>query len=157
DRAEQIARNIEDWQSESHGLMPLFDAVRAAEQGQRELQHVESAIENAEEVGARVVNLCFLHGGKYVPEHEPLLRDVPYELRLQIGKPWGNRSIVRGVRPLPDHYLDAHSDESGIGLDVCLYSEDFWLPEGEVFPLRLPRAPAASNHLDIPLMPKRRG
>ncbi|HWW85896.1 MAG TPA: hypothetical protein VNZ26_20000, partial [Vicinamibacterales bacterium] len=156
-RAEQITRDITDWSSESRGLMPLHEAKKAADEGQRELQNVEREIERSEESSARVVNLCFLRDRKPVPGHEPLLRDMQYELRLQISRPWRDRSIVRDARPLPDHYLDAHSDEQGINLDVCLYTDDFSLPAGDVFPLWLPRAPAASNHLDIMLTPKRVG
>jgi hypothetical protein len=157
DRAERIALDIKDWQSESRGLMPLYDAVQAADQGSRELERVEPEIERAEESSARVVNVSFVGSSGYVPGDEPLLLDAIHWLRLQISGPWGTRSIVRNPRPLPDHYLDAHSDATGIYLDVCVYTEDFLLPGGDAFPLWLPRAPAASNHLDIAVIPKSAG
>jgi hypothetical protein len=157
DQAEQMARDIEDWQSESRGLMPLYDAVQAQDQGSRELERVESELERAEESSARVVNVSFFGIGGYIPADQPLLHGVPYRLRLQISRPWGTRSIVRNARPLPEHYLDAHSDATGIELDVCVYTEDFLLPDGDVFSLWLQRAPAASDHLDIAVLPKSPG
>jgi subtilisin family serine protease len=106
----------------------------------------------AEEGGARVVNLSFLSGKRYLSGTENLVLGREYELRLQISRPWGARSIVRNAPPVPDRYLDAHSDSTGIDLDVCLYTEDFSLKK-DVFALRLPRAPDASNHLDMSVTP----
>jgi hypothetical protein len=102
------------------------------------------------------VNLSFLLGKRYLSGTENLVLDREYELRLQISRPWGDRSILRNAPPVPDRYLDAHSDSTGIDLDVCLYTEDFFLKR-DVFPLRLPRAPDASNHLDMTVTPTKLG
>ncbi|MEA2882586.1 MAG: elongation factor Tu [Bradyrhizobium sp.] len=156
DRSDQIAREIEDWKQETRGLMPLHEATVAAEQGLEQLTHVESRITELEENAARVVNCCFARNEASVPKDETLLHNAPYRLRLQIGKPWPD-SVVRDAAPVPEGYLAAHSDETGIDLDICLYTEDFDLPEGDVFPLRLPRPPAESCTLEIAVTPRKAG
>ena len=155
-QSDRIAREIEDWSRETRGLMPLHEATTVAEQGQDQLQNVERAIERLEQDAARVVNFCFLTNGVPLSRDQSLVHKVPQQLRLQIGKPWLD-SVVRNAQALPERYIEAHSDETGIDLDVCLYSEDFSLPEAGIFSLRLPRAPAASGNLDITVTPEKLG
>lgn len=136
--------------------IPLHEAQLANER-RPDLSNLNAQSDRvAMESSARVVNLSFLKGRKYVSAKEILVVEREYELRLQIGRPWGPRSIVRYARAIPDQYLDKHSDASGIDLDVCLYTEDFLL-ERDVFALHLPRSPNASNHLDMLLTPTKSG
>ena len=89
---------------------------------------------------------------------ETLAVGKPYWLRMQIGKPWRDRNIVRNTTPVPEGFLAAHSDEQGIDLDVCLYNmDDRFSLDKDVFVLHLPRAPGESEELDMPVTPKKVG
>lgn len=158
DQAERIVRGITSWEHEGGGLMPMHEATEAVEESENDLSVLETQLDSTEEVSGRVVNLLFRSETGDVTGLETLAVGKPYWLRMQICRPWRERNIVRNTTPVPEGFIAAHSDEQGIDLDVCLYHmDDGFALEEEAFVLHLPRAPAASNHLDMPLTPKKSG
>jgi hypothetical protein len=142
------ARNV-IWEHESGGLIPLSTSFRVAADVDASLQNATGQMERAEKMLARVVNTCFLDGTRAVRSIETLRCGGTYALHLQIGPPLPT-SHVRAPRDIPERLLEPFYDESGIDLDISVYSDDFVILQSTNFPLRLPRV-GSSQPLDIAL------